>query len=52
MTSALSAGDTLVRCELSGAGGSVTCAASTCCGDIPLNGGRPHNISYAIAPTA
>ena len=52
ITSALSAGGTLVRCPLSGAGGSVTCAASTCCGDIPLNGGRPQSISYAIAPTA
>ena len=52
ITSALSAGDTEVRCVLSGAGASVTCAASTCCGDIPLNGGCPQSISYAIAPTA
>ena len=52
ITSALSAGGTDVRCALSGAGACVTCAASTCCGDIPLKGGRPQSISYAIAPRA
>ena len=52
ITSSLSAGGTEARCALSGAGASVTCAASTCCGDMPLKGGRPQSISYAIAPSA
>ena len=52
ITSALSAGGTDGRFIVTGTGVVVTCAASTCCGAIPLNGGRPQSISYAIAPTA
>ena len=33
------------RCFVTGSGAWVTCAASTCCGVAPVNGGRPASIS-------
>ena len=52
MISALSAPGTVGRWATTGSGTCVTWAASTACGVIPANGGRPHSISYASAPTA
>ncbi len=46
------AGAMPARCTEGASGARVTCAASTCCGDPPTNGGRPVSSSYAIAPTA
>ena len=52
ITASASAGGTVARCMVTWSGSCVTCAASTDCGVAPVNGGRPVNISYAIAPTA
>jgi len=35
-----------------GSGAWVRCAARTCWGVVPVNGGRPQIISYAMTPTA
>ena len=45
ITSAASAGGTMARRFVTGSGASVTCAASTCRGVAPVNGGRPVSIS-------
>ncbi len=52
ITSWFSDWGTAARCAVVGSGAWVTCAPSTAWALVPVNGGRPQSISYAIAPRA